>query len=249
MRTENRRVKYLTLLALVVGSGLGLLSATQTWFAIQVTDVANHAGTVTVAGSAAAPALTALSLAGLALTAALAIAGPAFRVVLALLGILLGASIVYSALAVLGDPLRAAGGAITSATGVAGEASLRRLVQSTTTEFWPWLAVVGGALVVLAAALAIVFLRAWPGPSRKYQARFAGEDGRTAEETLAELDGGEADTAAVAAAAGTGNDVSGDESEARAAAESDAPEEPTTLDRDAAIDSWDELSRGDDPTR
>jgi uncharacterized membrane protein (TIGR02234 family) len=213
VRTENRRVKYLTLLALVVGSGLGLLSATQTWFTIQVTDVANHAGTVTVAGSAAAPALTALSLAGLALTAALAIAGPAFRVVLALLGILLGASIVYSALAVLGDPLRAAGGAITSATGVAGEASLRRLVQSTTTEFWPWLAVVGGVLVV-----------------------------------LAELDGAEPETGA--ADAGTGDDeAAGDEREARAAAESDAPEEPTALDRDAAIDSWDELSRGDDPTR
>lgn len=243
MRTENRRVKYLTLLALLVGSGLGLLSATQTWFTIRVTDVANHAGTVTVAGSAAAPALTALSLAGLALTAALAIAGPAFRVVLALLGILLGASIVYSALAVLGDPLQAASAAITSATGVAGEASLRKLVQSTTTEFWPWFAVLGGVLVALSGALAIVFLRAWPGPSRKYQSRFAGEDGRSAEETLAELDAEEPEAETVADA------EEGDEREARAAAESGAEEEPTSLDRDSAIDSWDELSRGDDPTR
>ncbi|MFE4469133.1 Trp biosynthesis-associated membrane protein [Leifsonia sp. NPDC056824] len=243
MRTENRRVKYLTLLALLVGSGLGLLSATQTWFTIQVTDVANHAGTVTVAGSAAAPALPALSLAGLALTAALAIAGPAFRVVLALLGILLGASIVYSALAVLGDPLQAASAAITSATGVAGEASLRKLVQSTTTEFWPWFAVLGGVLVAVAGALAIVFLRAWPGPSRKYQSRFAGEDGRSAEETLAELDAEEPEPATAA------DTEEGDEREARAAAESGAEEEPTSLDRDSAIDSWDELSRGDDPTR
>ncbi|MEY9953424.1 Trp biosynthesis-associated membrane protein [Leifsonia sp. EB34] len=243
MRTENRRVKYLTLLALLVGSGLGLLSATQTWFTIQVRDVADHAGTVTVAGSAAAPALTALSLAGLALTAALAIAGPAFRVVLAALGILLGVSIVYSALAVLGDPLQAASAAITSATGVAGEASLRKLVQSTATEFWPWFAVVGGVLVALAGVLSIVFLRAWPGPSRKYQTRFAGEDGRSAEETLAELDGHAEATEPAADAA------EGDEREARAAAESDAADEPASLDRDAAIDSWDELSRGDDPTR
>lgn len=243
MRTENRRIKYLTLLTLLVGSGLGLLSATQTWFTIQVRDVANHAGTVTVAGSAAAPALTALSLAGLALTAALAIAGPAFRVVLALLGVLLGVSLVYSALAVLGDPLQAASAAITSATGVAGEASLRKLVQSTSTEFWPWLAVVGGVLVALSGLLALVFLRAWPGPSRKYQARFAGADGRSAEETLAELDGDEP--------AGETPDEAeeGDEREARAAAESGAQEEPTSLDRDSAIDSWDELSRGDDPTR
>ncbi|MGH1527109.1 Trp biosynthesis-associated membrane protein [Leifsonia sp. L25] len=244
MRTENRRVKYLTLLALLVGSGLGLLSATQTWFTIQVRDVANHAGTVTVAGSAAAPALTALSLAGLALTAALAIAGPAFRVVLALLGVLLGVSLVYSALAVLGDPLQAASAAITSATGVAGEASLRKLVQSTTTAFWPWLAVVGGVLVALSGVLALVFVRAWPGPSRKYQARFAGENGRSAEEALAGLHGAAETEETAGEIAGEG-----DEREARAAAESGAAEEPTSLDRDSAIDSWDELSRGDDPTR
>lgn len=242
MRTENRRVKYLTLLALVVGSGLGLLSATQTWFEIHVKDVANHAETVTVAGSAAAPALTALSLAGLALTAALAIAGPAFRVVLSVLGVLLGVSIVYSALAVVADPLRAASGSITSATGVAGEASLRRLVDSTATEFWPWPAVVGGVLVVIAAIAAIVFVRAWPGPSRRYQARFAGEDGRSAEDAIAEL---ASDDRLEEPAPG----VAGDDAEARATADGDAPDEPTALDRDTAIDSWDELSRGDDPTR
>lgn len=241
MRAENRRAKYLTLLALVVGSGLGLLSATQTWFTIAVKDVANHAGTVTVAGSAAAPALTALSLAGLALTAALAIAGPAFRVVLSILGVLLGVSIVFSAVSVLSDPLRAAGGAITSATGVAGEASLRRLVESTEIAFWPWVAVVGGVLVVLAGVAAIVFVRAWPGPSRRYQARFAGEDGRSAEEAVAEL-AGDSDDAAVAGDASAVDD-------APAAAESDTPGTPTALDRDTAIDSWDELSRGDDPTR
>ncbi|KQR54542.1 hypothetical protein ASF88_07135 [Leifsonia sp. Leaf336] len=240
MRAENRRVKYLTLLALVVGSGLGLLSATQTWFVIDVKDVANHAGTVTVAGSAAAPALTALSLAGLALTAALAIAGPAFRVVLSILGILLGVSIVFSAVSVVGDPLRAAGGAITSATGVAGEASLRKLVESTTTEFWPWLAVVGGVLVALAGILAIVFVRAWPGPSRRYQARFAGEDGRSAEEAVAGLSEGDDEAA---------GGIADDDQEAREAAEADTPDTPTALDRDTAIDSWDELSRGDDPTR
>lgn len=245
MRAENRRVKYLTLLALVAGSGLGLLSATQTWFTIQVKDVADHAGAVTVAGSAAAPALTALSLAGLALTAALAIAGPAFRVVLSVLGVVLGASIVYSAIAVLGDPLRAAGGAITSATGVAGEASLRRLVESTSTGFWPWLAVIGGVLVVLAGFAAIAFLRVWPGPSRRYQARFAGEDGRSAQEVVAAAADGDGEPShADGGSAGDNDDV-----EARAAAEGDTPGAPTALDRDSAIDSWDELSRGDDPTR
>ncbi|AGW41311.1 hypothetical protein O159_12320 [Leifsonia xyli subsp. cynodontis DSM 46306] len=232
MRTENRRVKHLTLLALVAGGALALLSATQIWFSVRLTDTADHHGVVTVAGSAAAPALTALSFAGLALTAALAIAGPAFRIVLSLLGILLGGSIVFSSLSALGDLARAVGPAITAATGIAGEASVRALVDGLDALFWPWLAVAGGVLIALASATAIVSLRVWPGPSRKYQTRFAGEDGRPAEDVLAE------EAARVQEA---GDPAPG--------AEAALPAEPAILDRDTAIDSWDELSRGDDPTR
>ncbi|AAT88975.1 hypothetical protein ATY41_02200 [Leifsonia xyli subsp. xyli] len=232
MRTENLRIKYLTLLALVAGGAFALLSATQIWFSVRLTDTANHHGVVTVAGSDAAPALTALSFAGLALTAALAPAGPAFRIVLSLLGILLGGSIVFSSLSALGDPVRAVGPAITSATGIAGEVSVRGLVDGLGALFWPWLAVAGGLIIALASATAIVSLRAWPGPSRKYQTRFAGEDGRPAEDVLAE----EAARAQAAAGPAPG-------------AEAALPAEPAPLDRGTAIDSWDELSRGDDPTR
>lgn len=232
VRPVSRRAKYLALLVLVAGSGLALLSSTQTWFSIHLTDVASHVSTLAVAGSVAAPALTALALAGLALTAALAIAGPVFRIVLALLGVLLGASVLISAGSALGDALRASSSAITTATGVAGGASVRRLVDAVAVEFWPWLAVVGGALIVLASAAAIVFSRLWPGPSRKYQTRFAAEDGRDAGALL-----GDASAEAT------------DDREARAVAEGEAPSGPATLDRDTAIDSWDELSRGDDPTR
>ncbi len=223
-----RRVKYMTMLLLVVGSGLALLAATQTWFSIRLTDTANHSATISVAGSVAAPALTALALAGLALTAALAIAGPVFRIVLALLGVLLGASVLVSAITALSDAVQASASAITTATGVAGDASVRHLVHSVDTQFWPWLAVVAGVVIVLASAAVVVFSRLWPGPSRKYQTRFAGEDGRPAEEVVAE-------------AAGDGD--------AAADGEGDTPEGPATLDRDTAIDSWDELTRGDDPTR
>ena len=73
-----------------------------------------------------------------------------------------------------------------------------------------------------------VTLRLWPGPSRKYQTRFQAEDGRDPEEAIAEVS---------------------DAEEARAVAEGEAQAEPSALDRDTAIDSWDELSRGDDPTR
>lgn len=220
----GRRAKYSTMLLLVVGSGLALIAATQPWFTIRLTDTAEHATTVTVAGSVAAPALTALALAGLALTAALAIAGPVFRIVLALLGILLGVSVLVSAITAVSDAVRASASAITTATGVAGDASIHHLVHSVETAFWPWLAVAAGVLIVLASAAVVVFSRLWPGPSRKYQTRFAGEDGRPADEVVAEAAEEAADTSAT-------------------------PASPTPLDRDTAIDSWDDLTRGDDPTR
>jgi uncharacterized membrane protein (TIGR02234 family) len=231
-RPVNRRAKYIALLVLVVGSGLTLLSATQTWFTVHLTDVGSHVGALGVPGSTAAPALTALALAGLALTAALAIAGPIFRIVLALLGLLLGVSVLISAGSALGDALRASSSVITTATGVAGESSIRRLVDAVDVQFWPWLAVVGGALIVLANVAVVLFSRLWPGSSRKYQTRFAGEDGQDAATVL-----GVADT------------PESDDDEARAVAEGETDAEPASLDRDTAIDSWDELSRGDDPTR
>ncbi|WP_233265450.1 Trp biosynthesis-associated membrane protein [Leifsonia sp. AG29] len=237
----GRRWKYASMLALVVGSAFSLLAATQSWFSVRLVDTADHVATISVAGSAAAPALTALALAGLALTAALAIAGPAFRIVLALLGVLLGVSVLISAGTALADPIRSSSAAVTTATGVAGDASIRRLVQSVVVEPWPWAAVAGGVVLVLGGASVIVFSRLWPGASRKYRTRFETEDGRPAAEAL--------DASAVSAGGEEPQARPDDDAEARAVAEGESPREPGTLDRDTAIDSWDELSRGDDPTR
>ena len=243
---NGRRVKYSTMLLLLVGSGLALLSATQAWFVVGLTDTADHSTTISVAGSVAAPALTALALAGVALTAALAIAGPVFRIVLALLGVLLGVSVLISAITALSDAVRASSSAITTATGVAGDASIHRLVHAVGVQFWPWPAVVAGVLVILASAAVVVFSRVWPGPSRKYQTRFAGEDGRSAEDVFADA------TAPGAAEEPHDHDTLADADTAAAddagRVSTDEPG-PATLDRDTAIDSWDELTRGDDPTR
>ena len=59
------------------------------------------------------------------------------------------------------------------------------------------------------------------------------EDGRPAEEVVAEASEEDAVPA----------DAAADETAA------DTPDGTSTLDRDTAIDSWDELTRGDDPTR
>ncbi|MFF1633199.1 Trp biosynthesis-associated membrane protein [Leifsonia sp. NPDC058248] len=261
-RRVSRGAKYLTLLLLVIGSGLTLLASTQTWFSVTLTAAANHAGAIIVQGSAAAPALTALSLAGLALTAALAIAGPVFRIVLALLGILLGVSVLISAGSALGDALGSASAAITSATGVAGDASLSRLVARIDTAIWPAIAIAGGVVLVLASAAVIVTTRLWPGPSRRYETRFEDPDGAHASDPRTR-DAQDADTPTPDAPTPDARTPDArtpdaraqvsDDDEARAAAEAGEQSGGTgttrPLERDRAIDSWDELSRGEDPTR
>lgn len=233
---RSSRVKTYTLLAIMVGSGLTLLSSTQTWSTLHLTAAANHQAAVTVQGSAAAPALTALALAGLALVAALAIAGRLIRVVLGVLGILIGASVLLSAFSAVTDPVQAAAPAVTAATGVAGHASVAHLVSRVDASVWPWFAIVGGVLVVLCNLAVLVTSGRWPGPSKRYQAaRF--------EPTAAQhTEGADLDADGAAAASGHGEGEG-----------AEAPEHPTsglpTSGRDAAIESWDELSRGEDPTR
>ncbi|WP_431277348.1 Trp biosynthesis-associated membrane protein [Leifsonia poae] len=245
VRRGSRRAKYLTILAVVIGAGLVLLAATQPWFSVVLTAAGGHAGALVVQGSAAAPALTALALAGLALAAALAIAGPVFRIVLAVLGLLLGASVLISSFTAISNPVQAASSAITSATGVSGDASVARLVARVDTQVWPAVAVAGGIVLLLAAVAVIVTGRLWPGASKRYEARFEDQNGANAAEVFAAQDAVDtADAATIPA---------DDDTEARAVAESgdagaaNAPAKP--LERDQAIDSWDELSRGEDPTR
>ena len=235
-RHVSRRAKYLTLLLLVIGSGLALLASTQTWFTVTLTPVAGHAGALTVQGSAAAPALTALSLAGLALAAALAIAGPVFRIVLTLLGLLLGASVLISAFTAVGSPVHSASSAITAATGVSGEASVARLVARVDVPLWPAVAVAGGIFLLLGSIAVLVTGRLWPGPSRRYETRFEDQNGVSAADLFTKPDASRPAEESEATPVG----------EPESPGESEAPVTP--LERDQAIDSWDELSRGEDPT-
>jgi uncharacterized membrane protein (TIGR02234 family) len=213
--SAGRRAKLYSMLGVLAGSGLALLASTQTWYAVHLTAAANHVRAVAVQGSAAAPALTALALAGVALVAALAIAGPLIRIVLDVLGLVIGGSVLLSALTAVADPVQSAAPAITAASGVAGSASVAHLVAGVDASAWPWFAVAGGVLLVLAGLVALVTWRRWPGPSKRYQAvRFEPSEDHDSEQQ-------------------------------RPSATPSGP----AAGRDAAVDSWDELSRGDDPTR
>jgi uncharacterized membrane protein (TIGR02234 family) len=205
-------MKLPAVVATIVGAGLVLLSWSQTWFTLRIESGsgANTLDPIEVAGSIASPALAALGLAGLALVAALAIAGPGIRVVLGVLEVLLGGCILLAAGISLADPVAAVSAAVTDATGVSGSAPTAALVASVIATPWPALAIVGGALLVLAGVVVLVTGTRWPASSRRYGgARLTDDD-----------------------------DTVGDSATART-------ERPAS---DRAIDDWDGLSRGDDPT-
>ncbi|MET1015706.1 MAG: Trp biosynthesis-associated membrane protein [Leifsonia flava] len=193
-----QKPKYKVILVIVVGAALALLAATQQWFTLTVASGAGGSTELAVSGAVAAPALSALAFAALALAAALAIAGPFIRIVLGVLGVLLGGSVILSTTLALGDPVAAGASVVTGATGVSGSDSVHELVSSVGGSAWPVLALVAGIVIALGAIGVLVTTRRWPASARKYQA------------------------------------VRLESTEVSA--------------KDRAVDEWDELSRGDDPT-
>jgi uncharacterized membrane protein (TIGR02234 family) len=193
-------LKYGAILLLAIAGGLGVLAATQNWYVLHLAQAAGHPDPLPVPGSHAAPALTALSLAGLALAGALALAGRLIRIVLAVLAALLGLCVLISAIGAMSNPAATGIAVVTKATGVGGDAQVVRLISSVDASAWPVVAVVSGALFVLLGVAVVVTGSRWPGTSHRYEAVRLAPSNRPANA------------------------------------------------RDAAIDDWDELTRGDDPT-
>ena len=204
---SGRRLKYSAILGIVLLAALELTASTQPWATLVLTPGVGDGRALSVVGTVAAPALSALALAGLALAAALAIAGPAFRIVLGLLQIVLGGSVVLAASTALADPVRAGSSLVTDATAIAGRESVAALVASSVTA-WPVVALVAGVLTAVIGVLVLVTVRRWPGAKKKRVSRFEPADGYGHGATTVRTDDGDIDP----------------------------------------VVSWDELSRGDDPT-
>ncbi|MCS5720402.1 Trp biosynthesis-associated membrane protein [Herbiconiux sp. CPCC 203407] len=222
---DGRRLKLLTIVTVLLLSALAFLAWSQPWGSLVLVAADSTSERVLeVPGSVAAPALSALGLAGLALAGALAIAGPVVRIVLGALEVLLGASVLWSGTGALTDPVAAGAAVVTTTTGVAGTSSVRALVEVGEQSPWPAVTVALGALMVVAGLVVIATVRRWPSAGRKYQAvTFQGADGRQSGD-LADFFDDDPD-------AGPPHRT------------------PATTARDAAVDSWDDLTRGTDPTR
>ena len=159
------RIKLLLILAGVAFGALTLLSWTQSWFALAL----DGGQPLSVDGQAAAPGLSALGLACLALAGALTIAGRILRIALGIVETLIGVAVVITAVSAITAPVTAATSTITEATAVSGSESIAAIVVSISASGWPWLAVASGALTAAVGLAVVVLSPRWPGPTRKYE--------------------------------------------------------------------------------
>lgn len=165
-----RRLKLVLILTVLGASSLALLAWTQVWVHAEVGLPDAGTQVLQIDGAIAAPALTALALAGFALAGALTIAGRLIRIVLGTLEVLLGFSVFLAAFLAVDDPAQASAAAVTAATGIAGHESIQLSVLGTFVTPWPFVAM-GAAVIMAATGAAVVLTSArWPGPTRKYQA-------------------------------------------------------------------------------
>jgi uncharacterized membrane protein (TIGR02234 family) len=168
---RGRRIKSITLLLVLVANLLAMLAWTRTWYTVVISMDTPTGRSFPASGSDAAGGLIGLALAGLALLAAIALAGTIVRVVLGVVQVGLGVAMVAQGLTVLiGRDLSGVYDTVSSATGVAGDASLARLITSSSFTAWPVVAVLGGVLGVVAGLLIVVRTRSWPRAGRRYSA-------------------------------------------------------------------------------
>ncbi|MFT3798972.1 Trp biosynthesis-associated membrane protein [Microbacterium sp.] len=207
------RGRTLAVLAAIVGGAVSIVSSTQTWLDVALSDGAGT--TLAVAGAHAFSVLAPLSLAALALGLALTVVGRILRYVFGVLAVTIGVTLVWGAARIgFGHPLDAVASAVTEATGLAGGDALAQLIVSIQATAWPFVTVAAGMLVAAGGALTLATTHAWGASGRRY---------RTDTRTPAPSDVAAATTAA-------------------------AGPRPHDAARDRAIDSWDDLSHGEDPT-
>lgn len=153
----KRNVMLLGLLGAVVA----LATSTRIWITVQPQMGNVKIPLIEVTGSDAATAVAALAVVALAGSLAAMIAGKVARYIIAVILLLVGAGIIASAVSVLVDPVAAASTKVGEATGLNAAGADYAL------SIWPYVAVLGGIILIINAAVLAVAGRHWAG-SRKY---------------------------------------------------------------------------------
>jgi uncharacterized membrane protein (TIGR02234 family) len=164
-RVTTRRERLLVLAFGVVGAAIALLAATRSWLLVTVADPLAGNGRLHPHGSDVAALVPAAALVALAGAVAAVTMRRVGRQVAGLLLVAAGAGIAAATGRVMADPRAAIEQVLRDATGRTGNVAATADVSGG----WPYLALVGGLLVVLAGALTVVRGRAWSGLSSRYE--------------------------------------------------------------------------------
>ncbi|MDO8144980.1 MULTISPECIES: Trp biosynthesis-associated membrane protein [unclassified Isoptericola] len=174
IRSRGRAVALLLLL----GAATFGVSA-PVWLRTTVATALQPEVTVEVAGTSAAPVVSAAAFVTVACALATTLAGRVARRVALVVAVLAGLAVVGGTAAVLRDPV---GPAVTAAADAAGVTELTAPVSLTP---WPWLAVVAGAGIAVVAVLGLVGAGSWPATGGRHEraggpvATAGGEEPRT----------------------------------------------------------------------
>ena len=209
---------------LAVGGVLLILSAGRPWATGVLTQVPGQPQ-VAVTGRAAAPWAAALGFVALAGTVVAATSRPAVVRVSALIIAVLGAAAAVTSVLSVRSPAAALRSSAVQTAGVSDAA-----VAAASRTVWPFVAVLASLLVLLAGGVAVGVAGSWTASRRFERGEVTSHAGATG---LAGATGtGDGATGTGAGAAGTGDGASNGEGSPH----------------DAAMDTWDALSRGEDPT-
>lgn len=178
--TDGRRAKLVAILGIVATAAVVLIGGNLVWFTAHV-----ESGVIEVVGQVAAPPLSGLALASVALAGALSLAPLVLRLILGALQILLSALVAVSVLPSLTDPAGRVSARVTEVTGIAGDAPVRALLDRVDSGPWPVIVLVSAVLGALAGVWILVTGRRWPRPGRKYAA--AGTSGAATATNAKEL--------------------------------------------------------------
>ncbi|XAS75451.1 Trp biosynthesis-associated membrane protein [Dermatophilaceae bacterium Sec6.4] len=159
--TSKRSVFFLGLVAVL----LLLLAASRTWVHGNIADAVLEQSKVAIGGSGAAPLVPAGALMGAAAVIALLTAGRIARLIATFATALAGVLAMIGALLVVNDPAAVVRARAATSTGRTGEA-----VVNGSLTFWPWVAVLGAAVLVAVAIQAGIGGRRWNGLSSRYDA-------------------------------------------------------------------------------
>jgi hypothetical protein len=163
-----RKFKSYSLFSSLLLSAAVLIGWSQPWFILKVTFPTENPEGIEISGQMAAPGLSALGLAGFAITAALSLSSVLIRRILSVLFVALGIFVVLLSVTAWTDPVIAASAQLTSLSAISDVETLRSFVITSSATAWPGITAVSGILFIPLGTVIFFTAGKWGTGSRKF---------------------------------------------------------------------------------